>query len=204
MVNYMIASIVAGVLASLVLCPMEEVRIKMVGDESWAGEGFVSGCGRLLREHGVFGTFSGMQAMLSKQVPYTVMKQAAFDIIAGALYSVAIVCGVRALDIKWFISFAAAFLTSIVSCVASMPGDVILTQTYAFYNYQCLVDGEADCSYTNNFNAIVRKINTERGIMGFFVGFQTRLVHVVSIVTSQLVFYDVIKIAVGLKTTGSH
>lgn len=200
----MIASVVAGVLASLVLCPMEEARIKMVGDESWANEGFVSGCRRLLREHGIFGTFSGMQAMLSKQVPYTVMKQAAFDIIACSLYSIAALCGVQALDMKWFISISAAFLTSIVSCVASMPGDVILTQTYASYNYQCAVEGDMDCSYTNDFNAIVRKIYKDRGIMGFFVGFQTRLVHVVSIVTSQLVFYDIIKLAVGLKTTGSH
>eukprot|EP00596_Hydrurales_sp_CCMP1899_P007472 CAMPEP_0119041892 /NCGR_PEP_ID=MMETSP1177-20130426/14163_1 /TAXON_ID=2985 /ORGANISM="Ochromonas sp, Strain CCMP1899" /LENGTH=181 /DNA_ID=CAMNT_0007008293 /DNA_START=72 /DNA_END=614 /DNA_ORIENTATION=+ len=34
-VNFLMASVVAGGVASVVLCPMEEARIKMVGDASW-------------------------------------------------------------------------------------------------------------------------------------------------------------------------
>lgn len=47
---------------------MEEARIKMVGDASWAGEGLISGLVRLVREDGLLATFSGLPAMLSKQV----------------------------------------------------------------------------------------------------------------------------------------
>ena len=47
---------------------MEEARIKMVGDESWAKENVVSGILRLVKENGIFSTFGGLPAMLCKQV----------------------------------------------------------------------------------------------------------------------------------------
>lgn len=47
---------------------MEEARIKMVGDKSWAKENVVSGIVRLVRENGVFASFGGLPAMLAKQV----------------------------------------------------------------------------------------------------------------------------------------
>ena len=47
---------------------MEEARIKMVGDESWAKENVVTGILRLVRENGIFSTFGGLPAMLCKQV----------------------------------------------------------------------------------------------------------------------------------------
>lgn len=47
---------------------MEEARIKMVGEPSWGKENVVSAIVRLIRESGFFATFSGLPAMLSKQV----------------------------------------------------------------------------------------------------------------------------------------
>ena len=47
---------------------MEEARIKMVGEASWAKENLISGMARLIREGGLFSTFSGLPAMLAKQV----------------------------------------------------------------------------------------------------------------------------------------
>ena len=55
---------------------MEEARIKMVGDESWAKENVVSGITRLVRENGLFSTFGGLPAMLAKQVPYRTLDYA--------------------------------------------------------------------------------------------------------------------------------
>lgn len=49
---------------------MEEARIKMVGQESWAKENVVSGIARLIREDGVLSSFAGLSAMLAKQVSY--------------------------------------------------------------------------------------------------------------------------------------
>ena len=47
---------------------MEEARIKMVGEASWAKENLISGMARLIKEGGLFSTFSGLPAMLAKQV----------------------------------------------------------------------------------------------------------------------------------------
>ena len=57
-VNFLLASVVAGAIASVVLCPMEEARIKMVGDATWAKENVITGLIRLVREGGL-STFAG-------------------------------------------------------------------------------------------------------------------------------------------------
>lgn len=129
-VNFLMASVVAGAVASIVLCPMEEARIKMVGDPSWAKENVISSIVRLIREDGVFSSFSGLPAMLSKQIPYTMGKQISFDLIAQLLYVLAASLAVSPADAKWAISLGAAFLASVVACLTSQPGDMILTATY--------------------------------------------------------------------------
>ena len=60
-------------MASVVLCPAEEVRIKMVADPSYAN-GTMSCLQKISVENGVFATFSGFPAMCAKQVPYTMAK----------------------------------------------------------------------------------------------------------------------------------
>ena len=57
-INFLFASVVAGAIASVVLCPMEEARIKMVGDATWAKENVITGLIRLVREGGL-STFAG-------------------------------------------------------------------------------------------------------------------------------------------------
>lgn len=187
--NFLMASVVAGAIASIVLCPMEESRIKMVGESSWAKENLLSGMSRLIRESGFFATFSGLPAMLAKQVPYTMSKQVSFDIFSGLFYSMVSTANKEAL--KWHISIASAFLTSILACVFSQPGDMILTETYKSKDNLGIA-------------SIIANIYRKHGLLGFFIGLQARLAHVASIITSQLVLYDIIKLALGLQATGSH
>ena len=156
----LLASVIAGAFAAVLLCPMEEARIKMVGDASWARENLVSAMARLLlqQEGGVLSTFAGLPAMLLKQIPYTMGKQVSFDIIAEALYALTspgrgsgsgakgagagagagagqlaglvTALGLGAGELRWTISVVSAFLASIFACLFSQPGDVLLTATY--------------------------------------------------------------------------
>lgn len=190
-VNFLLASVVAGAIASIVLCPMEDTRIKMVGDPSYAKDNLLSAMSRLMREHGLLSTFRGLPAMLSKQVPYTMSKQVSFDLFAALLYSVATSIPLRPADLKWVISVGAAFLASILSCLFSQPGDMVLTATF-------------NDKTQRSFSAIVADIYRQHGIGGFFLGTKARLAHVASIITSQLVIYDIVKLALGLPATGSH
>mmetsp|Transcript_1525 Transcript_1525/g.2523 ORF Transcript_1525/g.2523 Transcript_1525/m.2523 type:complete len:339 (+) Transcript_1525:131-1147(+) len=190
-VNFLLASVIAGAIASVVLCPMEEARIKMVGDADWAHETTISSIARLVREDGLFDSFSGLNAMLSKQVPYTMGKQVSFDFITKLLYAVSATFALSKEDCKWVISVASAFLASILACVFSQPGDMILTETYKGHGS------------THSFRSIVQEIQDHHGPGGFFLGLKARLAHVASIITSQLVIYDLVKMALGLPITGS-
>lgn len=71
---------------------MEEARIKMVGEPSWAKENVVTAIIRLVRESGFFATFGGLPAMLSKQVlPFLTLFPSAvlilFSMHIGPLYN---------------------------------------------------------------------------------------------------------------------
>lgn len=190
-VNYLAASVVAGAVASVVLCPMEDTRIRMVGDPTYAKENLVSALIRMIREDGLLKTFTGLGAMLSKQIPYTMTKQVSF-IIAKMLYGVAEKASFKAADIKLVISIMSAFFSSILSCLGSQPGDMILTAFYKNHGQK-------------SFPTIISDIYNAHGLGGFYLGTVARLMHVSLIITSQLVLYDIIKQALGLPPSGgSH
>lgn len=65
---YILASVVAGAVASLMLCPMEFTRIRIVTDPAYKGDGMVQAFTKLVKENGFLSTFGGMYAMLAKQV----------------------------------------------------------------------------------------------------------------------------------------
>lgn len=133
----------------------------------------------------------GLPAMLAKQIPYTMAKQVTFDALASTLYHV-IGRFPTYQGITVQISTASALLSGIVACLASQPGDVILTEVY-----------RTNQSPKRNFQKVVSDININRGIGGYFVGVSARLFHVVSIVTIQLVTYDYVKQFLGLPATGT-
>jgi len=192
---YVTASVVAGAVASVLLCPMESARIRVVTDPDYAGMGLIGSFSKLCQEDGgILATFSGISAMLAKQVPYTMAKQVSFDVVAGLLYTALANRGASVVDnAKWAVSIIAAFVASLFACIFSMPGDTILTETYK--------DKE---STTKNFFGVVRGIHERKGLAGFFAGTRARIAHVGVIITSQLVIYDMVKQALGLPATGSH
>lgn len=191
---YLVAAICAGALASIILCPMEETRIKLVTDPSFAN-GLMDGLPKILKQEGILSPFEkGLAPMLSKQVPYTMGKQVSFDMFAGMLYS--ILLGFTFLPkngIALEVEVGAAFLASIVACLASHPGDVLLTATYKN-------DGD---NANGNFVETIQRVYQDGGISAFFRGLNARFIHVGCIITFQLVIYDQIKQSLGLPASGT-
>lgn len=74
-VAFLLASVVAGAVAALLLCPMESTRIKIVTDPDYAKKNLLTALTKMIAEDGLFSSFSGLWAMLAKQVPYTLGKQ---------------------------------------------------------------------------------------------------------------------------------
>ena len=99
-------------------------------------------------------------------------------------------------EMKWVVSVMAALLASIIACIFSQPGDMILTETYRPL-------GE-DKQQSRSVGAIIQRIYKQGGLAGFFTGTSARILHVGLIITSQLVIYDIVKQMLGLPATGSH
>ncbi|KAL9183904.1 hypothetical protein ACHAXT_004760 [Thalassiosira profunda] len=190
---YLASAVCAGALASIILCPMEETRIRLVTDPSF-GSGLLDGLPKLLKEEGVLSPFQrGLAPMLSKQVPYTTGKQVSFDVFAGMLYSVLVgLSFVPQKEIALEVEIGAAFLASIVACLLSHPGDVLLTATY-----------KGEESSGGGFGSTIRRVYNEGGVPAFFSGLSARFIHVGCIITFQLVIYDQLKILLGLPGSGS-
>ncbi len=68
---FILASIAAGAVAALILCPAESIRIRIVTDENYANKGLLSGLPKLIHEEGFLEMFGGFPAMLTKQVRQT-------------------------------------------------------------------------------------------------------------------------------------
>lgn len=89
---------------------------------------------------------------------------------------------------------SAAAVTSVLSCVTSQPGDMVLSLMNAHKNDR-----------RRTIDIVHDILKSERGAKGFFVGLKTRFLHVGIIVTLQLMLYDVIKRMCGIAATGmSH
>eukprot|EP00536_Pseudo-nitzschia_multiseries_P012789 jgi/Psemu1/309418/fgenesh1_kg.508_\ len=171
---------------------MERTRIRLVTDSDFSNYNLLTGIPRLVEESGVVGLFYGLPAMLSKQCPYTLGKQVTYDEICRALYSV--LRNVNNSSTKVEVSLVGACCASVIACVLSQPGDVILTETYK----------DKETSESQGFPQVVSKIYNERsGVNGFYSGLVARLIQVGGIITTQLLLYDFIKQSLGLPATGS-
>jgi solute carrier family 25 phosphate transporter 3 len=89
------------------------------------------------------------------------------------------------------VACGAALLASVLACIISHPGDVLLTKTYK------------GSGSNRGFGDLVSEIYEEQGIEGFFSGISARFLHVGVIITSQLVLYDTVKQLLGLPATGT-
>lgn len=214
---FIVASAAAGAVASLILVPMESARIRMVTDDKFDGVGIFEALSILVKESGLFNVLTaGLVAMLAKQVPYTFGKQVSFDVVAKFLYKVLnsprnVVDGVGSTlsdtvasilgkdSVKWVVSVLSAMVASIMACLLSQPGDVILTETYKGSEKKQNIREVSAGVYARHGDKGVIK-----GFSGFFTGTQARILHVGLIITSQLVIYDLVKQMLGLPATGSH
>lgn len=189
---FVLCGAASGVAASLVLCPMEALRIRLVAEPDFAARGWIRGGFKILEKEGVNGFVKGINPMIMKQVPYTVTKNVSFDLITKFFYSSVRRAGLALSGAMTFaIPLFAAVIASIMSSISSQPGDMVLSLVNAH---------EGDLKAKDVWKDIM---NSERGFKGFFVGGKTRLLHVGVIVTIQLLIYDYVKRLCGIAATGS-
>jgi solute carrier family 25 phosphate transporter 3 len=192
MLSFAVCGAISGVAASMVLCPMEAIRIRIVSEPNFCTGNWVEGGYKMVKSEGVSALSKGLTPMLYKQVPYTISKNVAFDILTRMSYGAMQTWGMAVTGVtKVLIPLVCAFITSVLSTISSQPGDMLLS----------LVNAHEGTKRTNDFMRDILK--GEWGIKGFFVGVKSRFLHVGIIVTTQLILYDFIKRLVGVAATGS-
>jgi len=187
--NMLAASVVAGAIASVVLCPAEDVRIRLVADPGYA-TGSVDALLKLSSEKGPLASFEGFPAMCAKQVPYTMGKQVSFDVACECVRSVFRMAsgGEVPPALDQLVPCVAALPAAVLACLLSHPGDMILTEYYKGGGGSVI--------------ATLRKLVQEGGLAALFLGLRARLLHVISIIWVQLIIYDNTKQLLGLPASG--
>ena len=206
-VSFAICAAISGVAASIVLCPMEALRIRMVANPTKVqssstttttsqsnNSGWFRTAIRMIKTEGITSFVKGMEPMIYKQVPYTITKNVSFDIMTRYFYSTLQttwqMTTIGPLT-KFVVPFFAAATASILSCLSSQPGDVLLSLVNA---------QQHDVRRTRD---IIRDVlHSEKGWKGFYIGTKARLLHVGIVVTLQLLIYDLVKRICGIAATG--
>ncbi|GMH93261.1 hypothetical protein TrVE_jg10755 [Triparma verrucosa] len=157
---------------------MEALRIRMVSELDYA-DNMKGGMGRMFKESGFRGLFRGLNAMMAKQIPYTIVKQVSFDVLAPLSLS-----ALRP-ELAIYAVIGSAFVSSVLSTLSSHPGDMLLSVVNSSKSKRKL-------------RTLAREILERDGVKGFFTGLNARFLHVGLIVTVQLVAYDFFRKCFGL------
>lgn len=190
-ISLLICGMIAGTAASLMLSPMEALRIRMVSDSEYAGKSSIDAMSLMVRREGVSSISKGLPAMLLKQVPYTITKNCSFDMFTMSAYRILREMGYAlTANIKVAVPLFSAAAAAVLSCISSHPGDMLLS----------LVNAHEGPKRTRDFAKEI--MDGKDGARGFFVGIKPRFVHVILIVTVQLMIYDFVKRLVGIAATG--
>jgi solute carrier family 25 (mitochondrial phosphate transporter), member 3 len=213
--SFVLCGAVAGLVASIMICPMEALRIRMLSEPQTYNprDGVWRSARAMVRREGFNAWWKGLLPMISKQVPYTVTKNVAFDIFTRFSYGAVSrrVAGPIPSTAKIAVPFVSAFAASMLSCVASQPGDMLVSLVNAHEDDSTVPSlvvtrhgsqGAPKLSPTRK--AMQTILSSDKGVRGLFVGLKTRLLHVGIIVTLQLLVYDFVKRLVGIAATGTE
>jgi len=178
---YLAASASAEFFADIGLAPLEAVKVRIQTKPGFANtlrEGFP----KILREEGMSGFYKGLPPLWGRQIPYTMMKFAAFERTVEALYEY-VVPKKRADCTKGeqlLVTFAAGYIAGVFCAVVSHPADTIVSK---LNNEKGLTIGDA-----------VKRI----GYAGLWKGLTTRIIMVGTLTALQWFIYDSFKVAVGI------
>jgi len=125
---YLGAAAGAEFIADIFLCPLESVRIRAVSDPGWS-DGLADGFGKMMKEEGFMGFYSGLLPILSKQIPYTMTKFAVQGKAADAIYGS---MGKNPSDCSQStnlgISLGSGVIAGVASAIISHPADTLLSK----------------------------------------------------------------------------
>eukprot|EP00871_Galdieria_phlegrea_P000207 jgi/Galph1/1187/GphlegSOOS_G6026.1 len=179
-----VSSVLAECVASLFLCPMEAVRIRLVAEPSFA-QGIFDGLPKMWKLEGRRGLFKGIPYMLLKQIPFTYGQFVSFEVLSSYFRNLSVSSNQsEQLDLR--ISLFCGLISGVVAAVISHPGDTLLS----LINREC---SEIAFSLHGLYN-LIRRNGTQR----LFSGLGVRVILVGCMLGGQFLIYDSLKAFVGI------
>ncbi|KAL3145902.1 Mitochondrial phosphate carrier protein 3, mitochondrial [Trebouxia sp. C0009 RCD-2024] len=184
---FLAASASAEFIADVGLCPLEAVKVKVQTTPGYA-KGLTDGLPKFVQQNGVAGLWKGLVPLWGRQIPYTMMKFAAFENIVQALY-VNVVPKPKSECSKTEqlgVSFVAGYLAGILCAAISHPADNLVSKLNA--------------TKEATIGSVVREMGWRQLATR---GLGLRIVMIGTLTATQWAIYDSFKVYVGLPTTGA-
>lgn len=187
---YLSASASAELIADVALCPFEATKVRMqTSDVAFKSS---SDCFKdIFKNEGFNGFYKGLIPLWMRQVPYTMMKFAAFEKTVESIYKYLLSKPKSEYNKlqQLGVTFAAGYWAGIFCAVVSHPADTIVSKL-------------------NNVkkagsNSNVAKMIKDLGFWGLWRGLGTRIVMIGTLTALQWFIYDTFKVYSGLPTSGS-
>ncbi|KAK6819995.1 hypothetical protein RU639_007107 [Aspergillus parasiticus] len=182
---YCVSSAFAEFFADIALCPLEATRIRLVSEPTFAS-GLVSGFGKIARQEGFAGFYSGFGPILFKQVPYTMSKFVVYEKVAEFAYANFFDKEKTSDGMQTAINLGSGLIAGFAAAIVSQPADTMLSKI----NKTKGLPGEGTTSR-------LIKIAKELGLRGSFSGIGARLVMVGALTAGQFAIYGDLKKAMG-------
>ncbi|KAI9783088.1 MAG: mitochondrial phosphate carrier protein [Geoglossum umbratile] len=181
---YLASSALAEFFADIALCPLEATRIRLVSEPTFAN-GLLSGFGKIAKNEGFAGFYSGFGPILFKQVPYTMAKFVVYEKVAEAFYAQVPKSSLSD-GAQTGVNLGAGLIAGFAAALVSQPADTMLSKI----NKTKGAPGE---STTSRLISIAREL----GIRGSYTGIGARLFLVGLITAGQFSIYGDIKKAMN-------
>jgi len=185
-VGFLVSSACAEVIADVLLCPMEALKVRMqTSDAGTFPTTAREGWPKIMNAEGWNGFYKGIKPLWFRQVPYTMVKFGAFENTVKAFYQYVFTSPKSSYSksTQLMITFLSGYWAGIFCAIVSHPADTMV-------------------SIMNKKGGTVGEIYADIGFAGLWKGLGARIFMIGTLTGLQWWIYDSFKVAVGLATTG--
>lgn len=190
-VGWLVASACAEVIADVLLCPMEAVKVRMQTSPPGTFPTSLSAAvDQIKAAEGTSGFYKGLSPLWGRQVPYTMVKFASFEAIVRWFYSNVFTAGREnySSGFQLSVTFISGYLAGVLCALVSQPADTIVSK---------LNQKKTSGSTTDAIKEIVAEV----GVGGLYRGLGARIIMIGTLTGLQWWIYDGFKTIAGLKPT---
>jgi solute carrier family 25 phosphate transporter 3 len=186
-VGFLVSSACAEFIADMMLCPMEAIKVKMQTANPVGSFPTSLGAGiATIKAQNNNGFYKGLSPLWMRQIPYTMVKFAAFENTVKFFYSNIFTKGKENYSkaTQLSITFASGYWAGIFCALVSQPADTIVSKL--------------NQDPSKSAGALAKEL----GLKGLYRGLGARVIMVGTLTGLQWWIYDTFKVAMGLQSSG--